>query len=54
MRRTLTVFLLIFFALTAFEILNATSASALTPDIMEKAKKEGTVVWYTTMPGSGT
>ena len=53
MRRLLIIGLLVLFAFSAFEILNTTSASAVTPEIMEKAKKEGKVFWYTTMPGSG-
>ncbi len=53
MKRTVTLCLLIFFVFAAFEIAGTTSASAVTSEIMEKAKKEGKVVWYTTMPGSG-
>lgn len=53
MKRILTVLLLIFFVVAAFEISSMRSASAVTPEIMEKAKKEGKVVWYTTMPGAG-
>jgi len=53
MKKTSVLCFLIFFTLVVFEFFGTTSVSAVTPDIMAKAKEEGTVVWYTTMPGSG-
>jgi iron(III) transport system substrate-binding protein len=53
MKRIVTVLLIMFFVVAAVEISSTTSASAVTSEIMEKAKKEGKVVWYTTMPGGG-
>jgi iron(III) transport system substrate-binding protein len=53
MKKLLLICLIAFFALSIVEIVNAPPASAVTSQIMEKAKQEGKVVWYTTMPGSG-
>jgi iron(III) transport system substrate-binding protein len=43
--------LAMFIALGIFAI-SVPSASAVTPEVMKKAKEEGVVAWYTTMPGA--
>ena len=54
MKRLLCVCLIALFVLSIIEIINAQPASAVSSQIMEEAKKEGKVVWYTTLPGDGT
>jgi iron(III) transport system substrate-binding protein len=53
MKKVGLVGLLVFLVTVIGGTFHTPSASAATPEIMKKAKEEGTVVWYTTMPGAG-
>lgn len=53
MKRIFFVYLLIFCVLPVLVISTEKSVSAADPETMKKAKEEGVVAWYTTMPGDG-
>ena len=53
MKRLKVLLLIVVIALSAMLILGSSAAMAADGETLSKAKKEGKVVWYTTMPGAG-